>query len=147
MKYILILALLFTFTACKDWGTEGGNPETTHNGSTPAIAAEYLSTIICGKRETCTGQADQTCFSQLATQPQMTTELRMNSYFNTLSELYSATNVEIADNKMLECTTEIRNLDCNSTLAQDAFDPSSYADIHLSLRASTSCGDIFSIKN
>lgn len=146
MKLLISLFILFSLTACKDWGTEGGNPEM--DLSSPAIGGYYLSLTICEKRRSCTGLEDKDCSTKVEDQSQITAELRMSSVYATLGELMAHTqDVEISDVHRKACFKAVKDLSCTSTLAIEAFDPDTYENIHLSLRASSSCGDMFKPKN
>lgn len=149
MNKMLILVFLCTLIGCKDWGTEGGNPESPAHSSAPAVTSSYLVNSLCTKRQSCTGQTDDTCTQQILLHPLVTTELRMQGSYATLHDLYSAPTeaVSISGPQLKECLTAVRDLDCQSTLGQQAFDAGTYEDVHLALRASTSCGDIFTLKN
>lgn len=149
MNKMLILVFLCTLIGCKDWGTEGGNPESPAHSSAPAVTSSYLVSGLCAKRQSCTGHTDDNCPQQILVHPLVTTELRMQGSYGTLRDLYEAPAEAVSTSgpMLKECLTAVRDLDCQSSLGLQAFDVSTYNDIHLALRASTSCGDIFILNN
>jgi hypothetical protein len=151
--FISLLVVGCLFTGCKEYGTEGGNPENPGdpNGginSPIASTSQTLANTLCEKRQACTGITDASCLNLVATHPSITSELNMSSRYSDLQELSSADAnlIQIDSIKANECNQSIHDIDCTSSLGIDAFDPATYQDINLALRASASCAEIYSEK-
>lgn len=144
-----LISLVFLFSiilsGCKEYGTEGGNPE-NNQGAIGQTTSLLLTDLICEKRSQCTGILDATCSNQFLRHPQVTNELKMNPPYTTLIELSDAEfdkKILVSTDNFKACTAVISALNCQDSLAIEAFNPATYSQIHKSLRASVQCSDIF----
>jgi hypothetical protein len=148
MKYLLIFAcfLYLSLTGCRDYGTEGGNPKHS-NGSYAGTASGQIVKGLCEKRISCLGVNSDSCTAELYTQVEVTNELRINPPYRNLNELAIAeikNEVLVQQQNFEACQNSIKNLECNDPLAQEAFDSLFFDKIHILLRASNTCSEIFS---
>lgn len=148
MRKILILVLVIflqVLTACKEEGTEGGNP-----GSNPHMGlssyAIGLGEFICFKRSACLQQNDKNCMSQLMVNPDVTTELSLNTLYSTLADVDVAEEkklISVEKPKYSECMNAIQKIDCSDSLTTEAFQAGDYSRLHVILRSSLSCRESF----
>lgn len=149
MRLLCTFIILLSLTACKYEGTEGGNPEFTSGEPIKGVVSDMLTTDICFKRNRCLRIDDQQCFSQSLDQEEMTKELGVNSHYKSFRELRVAEvkeDVLVSGNDYIACSIAIRQVSCADSLPGQAFELNDYSNLHLILRQSHTCKEIFKIK-
>ncbi len=153
MKFTLLgLGLIFSLflTACKEWGTEGGNPQYQHDNPTPITtsAPTALAETICEKRATCLAIQDPNCMSNTLEQNLMTLELKINPPYQSLKEVIDDQNpnFEVLKNDFNTCTDAIKDTNCTDAINAGVFSANDVNLLHEILRVSNSCSEMFIIK-
>ena len=147
-----LIAFLVLSSACAFRGTEGGNPK-NHLGSDPmpgvSLYSQALPMVICEARRICTGESQDFCLPEILKNPDMTFELGVNTSYKDMEELSAAEEQKLLlvnESAYSNCIAAVKNLDCASSIGSEAFQAGDYSRIHVALRASLRCGEIFKKK-
>lgn len=149
MRIVCILIILLSPTACKYEGTEGGNPEFSSGTPIKGIVSDMIAVDICLKRDLCLGITSNNCFIQSLDQENMTQELGVSSHYKSFRDLRIAEaneDVMVMEIEYASCSDAVRQVSCRDPLPSEAFELNDYSNLHLILRQSPSCKEIFKIK-
>ena len=145
----LIFCFLLSSCDTRLFGTEGTNPKNNgHLGAGTGYSSDIIINSICDKRSVCRNQTDSLCLQTVSENTKMTTELRLNPPFRTLTEVLEAEKADhilTSAEDLNQCLLGILNLDCASILAQTAF-ADTYDNIDLVLQSSTACARALTTK-
>lgn len=155
MKKIFLIVFCFgAVLACKEEGTDTGNPSYSTSvpdcGVARCLQAPYVKmevAAICQKLNHCFAVDPWDCQNRVYEQAGLASEIPIKvDSFKELDNLYSQNKVKVDDKTYSSCTQSIDGLSCDSSIMQNSIglgETLDYSNVHIILQADSSCKGIY----
>lgn len=160
MKHIILALLFISVIACKQEGTDTGNPSYDQSPPEPSCSENqrcmptpYIKMQvggICGKLNKCFAIDESSCQQAVNTQVGLAQEivLQIDTY-QELDNLYTQKKLVVNTQNYATCGKAVSEMSCDASIIQNAVSGTEvidYSNVHIILQADSSCKDVYSLK-